>query len=98
MGRSGKHVARRVNRQRAKDRGASKCRVLIIRIGDNVLYPKGALTSVWCGMARAYAESLQQRQASMRSGNADSAASPGGDGWDQIDWPMIHRRLKRLQT
>jgi hypothetical protein len=25
-----------------------------------VLHPKGALTSVWCGMARAYAESTQQ--------------------------------------
>ena len=30
------------------------------RIGDNVLYPKGALTSVWYGMVRAYAESPQQ--------------------------------------
>jgi hypothetical protein len=46
-----------LNRQRARDHGASERRVVITRIGDNVLYPKGALTSVWCGMARAYAES-----------------------------------------
>jgi hypothetical protein len=33
----------------------------MVRIGDNVLYPKGALTSAWCEMARAYAESPQQK-------------------------------------
>jgi hypothetical protein len=32
----------------------------MVWIGDNVLHPKGALTSVWCGMARAYAESPRQ--------------------------------------
>jgi hypothetical protein len=32
----------------------------MVRIGDNVLHPKGALTSAWCGMVRAYAESPQQ--------------------------------------
>jgi hypothetical protein len=30
------------------------------RIGDNVLHLKGALTSAWCGMAKAYAESPQK--------------------------------------
>ena len=60
MDRSGKRVARRVNGQRARDRGESKCRVVIARIGDNVFHPKGALTSVWCGMARANAESPRQ--------------------------------------
>jgi hypothetical protein len=60
MGRLGKQAARRANRQRATDRGESKCRAVMARIGDNVLYPKGALTSVWYGMVRAYAESPQQ--------------------------------------
>jgi len=32
----------------------------MVWIGDNVLHPKGALTSVWCGLARAYAESPRQ--------------------------------------
>jgi hypothetical protein len=43
--RLGKPVARRVNNQRVKDRGKSKGRVVIARIGDDVLYPKGAQTS-----------------------------------------------------
>jgi hypothetical protein len=60
MDRPGKRVARHVNSQRAADRGESKCRVVIIRIGDNVFHPKGALTSAWCGMARANAESPRQ--------------------------------------
>ena len=34
----------------------------------------------------------------MRSVNADSAASPDGRNWDQIDWPTVHRRVRRLQT
>jgi RNA-directed DNA polymerase len=34
----------------------------------------------------------------MRSANTDSAASPGGGGWDQIDWPIAHCRVRRLQT
>ncbi len=34
--------------------------VVMVRIGDNVLHPKGAPTSVWYGMARVYAESSQQ--------------------------------------
>jgi hypothetical protein len=58
--RPGKRVARRVNGQRVKDRGESKCRAVIARIGDNVLHSKGALTSAWCGMARVYAESPRQ--------------------------------------
>jgi hypothetical protein len=60
MDRSGNRVARHVNSQRAADRGESKCRIVITRIGDNVFYPKGALTSAWCGMARANAESPRQ--------------------------------------
>jgi len=34
----------------------------------------------------------------MRSVNADSAASPDGRKWDQIDWPTMHSRVRRLQT
>lgn len=33
----------------------------------------------------------------MRSVKADSAAFPGANAWDQIDWPMIHRRVRGLQ-
>lgn len=55
----GELIARRVNDQRAEDRGKSKGRVVITRIGDNVLYPKGAQTSAWYGVARTYAESPQ---------------------------------------
>jgi hypothetical protein len=54
---AGRPVARRVNDQRVKDRGESKRRVVIARIGDDVLYPKGAQTSAWYEMARTYAES-----------------------------------------
>jgi hypothetical protein len=50
-----------VKGQRVWDRGASQRRTVMVRIGDNVLYPKGALTSAWCEMARAYAESPQQK-------------------------------------
>lgn len=51
MDRPGNRVARRVKNQRAQDRGKSEGRAVIARIGDNVLHPKGALTSVWCGLA-----------------------------------------------
>jgi hypothetical protein len=37
--------------QRVKDRGESKGWIVMVRTGDNVLHPKGALTSAWCGMA-----------------------------------------------
>ncbi len=33
----------------------------------------------------------------MRSVNADSAAFPGGGTWDQVDWPIVHRRVRGLQ-
>jgi hypothetical protein len=33
----------------------------------------------------------------MRSVNVDSAASPSGGAWDQVDWPIVHRRVKGLQ-
>ena len=34
----------------------------------------------------------------MRSAQADSAVSRDGSDWDQIDWPVAHRRVRRLQT
>ena len=34
----------------------------------------------------------------MRSAKVDSAASPDGHHWDQIHWPMVHRRVRGLQT
>jgi RNA-directed DNA polymerase len=33
----------------------------------------------------------------MRSVNTDSAAFPGGSAWDQVDWPIVHRRVRGLQ-
>lgn len=33
----------------------------------------------------------------MRSANTDSAPSPGGGEWDQIDWPIVHCRVRGLQ-
>ena len=51
MIRPGKRAARALNDQRVKDRGESKCRAVTVRIGDNVLHPKGVLTSAWYGMA-----------------------------------------------
>src|SRR5579863_5255813 len=41
---------------------------------------------------------LDRRSASMRSAKADSAASRGVKKWDQIPWPIIHRRVRGLQT
>lgn len=49
--RPGKRAARSPNGQRVEDRGESKGRAVIARIGDNVLHPKGAQTSAWYGMA-----------------------------------------------
>jgi RNA-directed DNA polymerase len=34
----------------------------------------------------------------MRSVNPDSATSHGIIEWDQIAWPIVHRRVRRLQT
>ena len=34
----------------------------------------------------------------MRSAQADSAVSRDGSDWDQIDWPVAHRHVRRLQT
>jgi len=33
----------------------------------------------------------------MRSANTDAAAVPGGNAWDQIDWPIVHRLVRGLQ-
>lgn len=33
----------------------------------------------------------------MRSAKTDSAASPGGGNWDQMDWASLHRQVRRLQ-
>src|SRR4051794_6731459 len=41
---------------------------------------------------------LNRRSASMRSVNPDSATSHGIIEWDQIAWPIVHRRVRRLQT
>ena len=34
----------------------------------------------------------------MRSVKADSAASRAVQDWDRINWPIVHRRTRRLQT
>jgi RNA-directed DNA polymerase len=34
----------------------------------------------------------------MRSVNTDSAAAPERGEWDQIDWPVVHDRVRGLQT
>lgn len=34
----------------------------------------------------------------MRSVHTDSAASRGAKEWDQIAWPIVHQRVRRLQT
>ena len=34
----------------------------------------------------------------MRSGNTDSAAFPSVGTWDHLDWPIVHRRVRGLQT
>jgi RNA-directed DNA polymerase len=34
----------------------------------------------------------------MRSVKADSAVSRGISEWDQIAWPVVHCRVRRLQT
>ena len=59
MGLRGLRAAKRAKGQRAGDRGKSERRAVTVRIGDNVLHPKGAPTSAWCGRARAYAESFR---------------------------------------
>src|ERR1700738_1866458 len=41
---------------------------------------------------------LDRRSASMRSAKADSAASRDVKKWDQIHWPIAHRRVRGLQT
>src|ERR1700733_6623533 len=41
---------------------------------------------------------LNRRQASMRSAQADSAASRAVKDWDQINLPVVHRHVRRLQT
>jgi hypothetical protein len=60
--------------------------------------PEREQTSAWCGMVRAYAESSQQEASKMRSVKADSAASRAVQDWDRINWPIVHRRARRLQT
>ena len=34
----------------------------------------------------------------MRSAQADSAVSQGVNKWDEIAWPIVHRRVRGLQT
>src|SRR3984893_10249721 len=41
---------------------------------------------------------LDKRPASMRSVQADSAASRGIHEWDEIAWPIVYLRVRRLQT
>ena len=34
----------------------------------------------------------------MRSAtNTDSAAFPGGNAWDHVNWPIVYRRVRGLQ-
>src|SRR3569833_923253 len=41
---------------------------------------------------------LDRRPASMRPVQTGSAASRKTNDWDQIDWPIVHYRVRRLQT
>src|ERR1700716_3233773 len=41
---------------------------------------------------------LDRRPASMRPAQAGSAASRDVNEWDQIPWPLLHRRVRGLQT
>src|SRR3984893_17640842 len=41
---------------------------------------------------------LDKRPASMRSVEADSAATRGVNEWDEIAWPIVYLRVRRLQT
>src|SRR5229473_1072198 len=41
---------------------------------------------------------LNRRQASMRPAQAGSAASRKVSEWGQVDWPVVHHRVRRLQT
>ena len=63
-----------------------------------MLYPKGALTSTWYGMVRAYAESPQQEASKYEIRESGFCGLTEGRKWDQIDWPTMHRRVRRLQT
>jgi hypothetical protein len=63
-----------------------------------VLYPKGRPLPrrvIWRERMR---NLLDKRPASMRSVQADSAASRGINEWDEIAWPIVYLRVRRLQT
>ncbi len=52
--------------------------------------------AVWNGESVCRILSAEGKQV-MRSANTDSAAFPGGRAWDQVDWPIVHRRVRGLQ-
>jgi hypothetical protein len=80
-----------VNRLRVRDRGASKRRTVIVRIGDNMVYPrKGAdFRVVWKSASVCRIQPAGGKQ-DMKSVHTDSAASASGGKRDKIDWPLVH--------
>ena len=52
--------------------------------------------ALWNGESVCRILSAEGKQV-MRSANTDSAAFPGGRAWDQVDWPIVHRRVRGLQ-
>ena len=63
-----------------------------------MLYPKGRPLPrgvIWRERMR---NLLGRRPASMRSVQADSAATRGVNEWDEIAWPIVYLRVRRLQT
>src|SRR6185312_17210261 len=96
MGRRGLRAARRVMGQRAKDRGKSERWAVTARIGDDVLHPKGALTSAWCGRAKAYAESPQQEASKYATRASRFCGLP--QGWHMGSDQLAHRTSSREET
>lgn len=81
---------------RVRDDGASEGRAIIARIGSALPRETG-LTSIWSYSTRTLDEPTQEAK-QMMTAYPVGAASRSTLNWQAINWPKVHRTVRRLQA
>src|SRR5918998_4428355 len=81
---------------RVRDDGASEGRAVIARIGS-ALPRETELTSIWSCSTRDLDEPAQEAT-QMTTAQTVGAVSRNTLNWSAINWPKVHRTVRRLQA